>query len=347
MILSRLGVPGRLQGRLQADVHGDWHGEASGRVVQVDGSAAVAGLDYADPRMLGGDQLHADSVAVQARFSVSNQLLHVGRLVLHSELGHLDVSGSTHVAHLAGADWRRLVRPPFGPEGQRVAGRLDLAQLARTLPRTLRVRGGTELTSGQMEFEFTGSDPGGNAIWQGSVQTSTLTGLHGGRTVQWDQPLQLALQCAQSPGGLLLEQVSCQAGFLELSGHGRSDEGEVTVEGDLTKLASELGKFFDMRQLQLEGRVSAEASWHFPEGQSADASARLSLNDFQLVTGADRVWREKQLTVTLSATGSACRDRTPGQTSNRHRCSCRLLTIDWTRRLPEPFRGKTHRATGR
>ena len=112
------------------------------------------------------------------------------------------------------------------------------------------------------------------------------------------------MRVCQSPGGLLLEQVSCQAGFLELSGHGRSDEGEVTVQGDLTKLASELGKFFDMRQLQLEGRVSAEASWHFPEGQSAEASARLSLDDFQLATGADRVWREKQLIVTLSATGN-------------------------------------------
>ena len=201
MILHRLGVPGRLQGRLQADVHGDWRGEASGRVVQVDGSAAVAGLDYADPRMLGGDQLHADSVAVQARFSVSNQLLHVGRLVLHSELGHLDVSGSTPSRTWLAPIGARLVRPPFGPEGQRVAGRLDLAQLARTLPRTLRVRGGTELTSGQIEFEFTGSDPGGNAIWQGSVQTSTLTGLHGGRTVKWEQPLQLACGCANRLAG--------------------------------------------------------------------------------------------------------------------------------------------------
>ena len=240
-------------------------------------------------------------MTVTTNLSVSKNQLHVEQAAIDCELGRVQVAGSANVADLLAARWQDVVRRPMGPDGHRVTGQVELARLAKTLPHTLSIRDGTELTSGLVQFEFTGSQQQGEATWQGSVQTSQLAGLHDGRTVRWERPLQLLFTVRQSPEELFIEQLHCQSDVLQLSAQNRDGQGTLSAEGDLTKLTSELAKFIDFRDAQLAGRIKADVNWRYQKGQNIEAGAELALDDFHLATSPERRWQEKQLAITLSA----------------------------------------------
>src|SRR5262249_22684761 len=112
--------------------------------------AATGKLDAADIRFtagcLGGDlvELPAASLAVDA--AIDGRRLSAKELSVHSEWCEVQATGEFDLAQLAGASLDQLPASDAS-----LTARVDLPQLTRMLPRTLGLRPGVRIDSGNIE----------------------------------------------------------------------------------------------------------------------------------------------------------------------------------------------------
>ncbi|MCH7636284.1 MAG: Rieske 2Fe-2S domain-containing protein, partial [Proteobacteria bacterium] len=81
------------------------------------------------------------------------------------------------------------IRCPYHSWNYKLNGELDLVQVARMLPETLRIREGTEITSGKLRLAVSGRNQKGKSIWSGRIDASHLGAQADGRTLVWENPL--------------------------------------------------------------------------------------------------------------------------------------------------------------
>ena len=139
-LLRRLDPDLALAGSLTADVTATWGKDAAGRTTAtVDGTLGVKNLALAGP-WLGGDTLRLASADLPLRASVAGRAVRVERADFTSDVGTLSVAG----AFDPDEPLDKLLERP----GAKIDATVDLAKLAATLPKLLRVRGGPKSARG-------------------------------------------------------------------------------------------------------------------------------------------------------------------------------------------------------
>jgi hypothetical protein len=156
---------------------------------------------------------------------------------IKSDLARLNASGTLYVAGLSGDSTARQ----SAEEGAlsilangdcHIQGELDLTKFALVFPDLVRVREGTELTSGTLRLDLAGRPDAGQRRWDGTIEAKSIAALAGGRSITWDQPVRVTFQAHDSADGPVLDVLDCKSDFLRASTR-QSADATVSVSGDL------------------------------------------------------------------------------------------------------------------
>ena len=184
---------------------------------------------------------------------------------------------------------------------------LDLAELARQFPATLRLRDGLRPTGGTLELKGR-VRPGGELA--GAVRVSDLSATLAGRAVTWPRPVSASAALGRTADGPRLTSLRVTSDVLAVSGKPRGDGFAASFRCDLAALREATGRFADLDGVTLAGVATGELA------VSADGPARLgtalagTVREFAFAPSpASGVWREREVELTGSATFALPRSR--------------------------------------
>ena len=111
---------------------------------------------------------------------------------------------------------------------------LDLVAVARVLPETLRIREGTEITSGDIRLAVASSSQEGEPAWSGQLAASRLGAKADGRALAWENPLTVDFAMRQTTNGMIIDRADCTSSFLHATAAGSLENLTATANFDLS-----------------------------------------------------------------------------------------------------------------
>jgi translocation and assembly module TamB len=289
----------QLGGRLSTRLSGAWGTLADSGQASVQGEALVTDLDFA-AAALGKDRVRLARVEVPCHLVQNGDLLEVQQLAVRCELGNVSLSGSAKMSDFSDTDMlAALVR-----ENYKLDGALDLVQVARVLPETLRIREGTEITSGNVRLAVASHTQNGESAWSGQIDASHLGAQANGRALVWENPLAIDFTARQTADGIVVDKAECTSSFLHASAAGSIHDLTAAANFDLARLVAELSQFADLSQLELAGQGEAKLTLKRADGDRFTADGDFQVQGFQFVPIAGgQPWREDRLRAEFDLSG--------------------------------------------
>ncbi len=296
--VERLSPGTELSGRVTSALQCEWtpQGDGAAAKTKIEGNVHTENLVLAGG-WLGNDRLQLASLDVPCRISQNGPRVEIAQLDLDCDVGKVTYQGAI--------DLTDGMLASLGREAYELNGQLDLARLSQMLPETLRVRQGTKITEGDVTIRLVSSQQGETGKWSGRIETSRLTALSGTRQITWDDPLLVTFDARQGDKGFLVDELRCEASFLELEAAGEPDYFSVSASYNLQKLSDELRQFFDLRDVQLAGDGWTYVTWQQNEDGTFEADGETQIRDLIVVVPGSRPLREANLVALLEATGRA------------------------------------------
>ncbi len=289
-VLRRTAPGINLTGALGGDVRIDW-GER-GETVQLD-AVAIDRFQLAAPQWLGADQVVVPGISLQGRASRQDRTWQVTDFAVGSDVVSLRASGQGATTGSPSEDWSALV-----------AGNVDVARLAQMLPQTLRIRESVQLTSGRISGSLAGLQGNDGSRWDVAVTAADLAGTHDGLPIRFDEPVEIALTARQQGSDTIVDRLTCQASFFRLDASGTQQQGTLAAQGDLTQFFKEVSRFVDVGDLGLAGRLQTDIRWNLIAPGQVALQAAAEATNFELTHGDQPPWREAQMRIELTATGT-------------------------------------------
>lgn len=294
--LARRVVPEvELDGALDADVNvrAD-EGGRGGPVHAMEGRVGAQELVVSGP-WLQGDVLTLARLEMPCDLTWNDREIAVDELSATCDVGQLRYQGTLPAD---AASWSDLTQLP----GE-LRGKLDLAQLAAKLPRTVHVREGTQITDGDVELELVSQAQGEQMLWHGRVETSNLVAVSNGRPLTWEKPILVTFEGRDNEAGAQIDHLYCQSKFLELEAAGTREYLSASASFNLERLNDELGRFLDLGELRLAGDGWSHMTWkQQPDGRFT-VDGETQVRGWQLLRPDAHPWQEENLLVFLEMSG--------------------------------------------
>ena len=233
--LLRRFEPGlMLAGSLTADLTATWSKDAA----SVEGKLAVVNLAVSGP-WLNGDTLRLASVELPLNVSKSGRAVRIEQAELVSELGRVSISGAF--------DPDEPIEKFLERPGGKLDANIQLAKLAVTLPKLLRVRAGTELREGNLVVKVESRATPEGTAWNGNVKTTALKAMRDGREIKWDEPLSVEFAGRFKPGQLpVFDKLVCLSEFIAIQAEVKPESIRAAANIYLDRLAVRLADFVDL-----------------------------------------------------------------------------------------------------
>lgn len=268
---------------------------------------AAQNLFVASPSQWGPDQVQLSSVAGSGEVWRGNGEWQFRKVTLTSDVAAVEASGGGPADH-AKSIGSELANA-FRRGNWEIRGNADVAKLSAMLPNMLRLREGTHVSSGQLTVVLTSNvKPEGNS-WDAELQANQLAAIHAGTSFEWKKPILVKAAVTESTNGILINQLTCESSFLQLSGKGTLQQGQFAVNGDLSQFVNEVGRFVDLGTLRAGGNFNGQLDWQSTDGQVLSVTGKGSAREFELTATADRPWREKQLDLAFQAAAKVTEGR--------------------------------------
>ena len=276
---------------------------ATAHALQIDNFAAQQ-LSLSAPQLIGRDEVKLSQLNAKGNVLLRGGRCELQNVQLESDVASVMANGAVSLDALLANKSAAGVLAVLQNEDVQLGGELDLAQLAQLLPGTLRIREGTQISSGKIQVSLASRGEDGQRHWDGKIETTNLTAVDNGRQITWEQPLRVTLAAHQSSAGPVIEHLTCQSSFLQADARGTLAKGDASVQGDLNQLAQELDQFIDLGAIKLAGKLDGGFQWEQRGRDEIVAQGQLQLTNFAVATSGGRPWHEQQLTIQLSASGS-------------------------------------------
>ncbi len=303
-IAQRFAGPCDAAGRLTSDLTVRYS-DAADAPLEVNGRASVADLQLYAPQWLGDDPARD---VLQSKLSTYN-----GSLIVHFDrLLANQVSFASDIGLVVELDGELpLDLPAEQTPAQLLAvlagrdvfarGQIDLANLAAAAPGVLRIREGTKITQGTVQFAVQSKEENERRAWLAEVITSNITAESAGRQIAWKQPIIVKLVARDTPSGPFVERLDCQSDFFTASGQGHLHEAAFTADADLAKLAAQLGQIVDLDDVKLAGVIHAGLRAERGADQLVNVISNAKIQGLQLETPGMSPWREENLLLGVNA----------------------------------------------
>jgi hypothetical protein len=300
-IVRRFALDLRPRGPLSAEGRYEWSDSFAAQKIAIK-EAASAGLALASPP-LAADEVHAQIQHLSGILELADGRITASDLRLDSDVARLRGSGSLALASYSLAGLLAALQSASADDSLAVQGDIDAALVAEQLRRSLRLRDDTRITQGVVTLSVGSKVVDRRRGWEATLRMDKLVAEAAGRSVIWNEPVQLACVVQQSPQGLIIRKLSAQASFAQVEGSGTLAQGELTADADLDQLRRELSRFAELGSGELAGQLSGKIQWQQGESDSWSARADARVQDFQLAFPGMVPWREHDLQLAAEASG--------------------------------------------
>lgn len=303
-LLRRVAPGTELTGNLSANLKGHWDDARGGKRAQgVKGRISGENLDLAGP-WLGADRLQFEELDIPCEIVWKNDTLRIDVLQVACDAGQIACQGTIPRARrLLASESKAEFLEHLSHARGKIAGEVDLAELARLLPDTLRIRPGTDITSGRILLDVASVTDPKHVTWNASLEATRLVAIDRGREIVWDQPLRVNASIRRQGDAFEIPKLTCESDFLRLSGAGTRDDFQLQCSYDLTRLAKEVSRFADLGDTKLAGKGTAEMSWQLGRRERFQLEASLNVQNLELARPGASPWFEQQLSLRARGIG--------------------------------------------
>jgi hypothetical protein len=247
---------------------------------------------------LGDETLTCNSLNLRGQIAQTAEGWRLDNVALLCDFARLEARGALPHRSDADLDWLNLIRD-VQREDVQIAGQLDVAALTTMLPKTLRIRPTTRITSGNVKFSLA-SQRGDEPSFSASLQASDLAAVENGRPFAWKEPVLATANFRYTADGPVIDQLVCHAEFLDVVASGRWNSGTAKIQGDLNRMAAELGRFVDLGEFRMAGRIDGQLQWNQAAAERLNATGRIELHEFELAAAQSLPWREQRLVIDVA-----------------------------------------------
>ncbi|MFH1920911.1 MAG: hypothetical protein ABIP48_13660, partial [Planctomycetota bacterium] len=297
-VFDRAALKMRLAGRLSSRVDCRWSAPSFFEAMAVEGTVTAEDLVLAAD-FLGPDQVELDRLHVTCKVARQAGRVEVDRLDVESDAGTARITGMFAINE----ETAKNVLAWLPAQTFELEGRLDLARLAAMLPGTLRIREGTEVTSGRFELSAASERGPQGMNWRARIEAGNLAAVNQGRQLVWQQPVLIHLAARETPQGPIVESLKCDSNFLKLHAAGTLEQLDASASFDLSQLAGQLGQFVDLGNTRLAGDGWAQFNWQRSEAKDFQTDGELQVRNFELALEGQPSAAEESLILSLAATG--------------------------------------------
>jgi hypothetical protein len=290
----------QLTGVMSLDGHATWSQPSLGKLNIETWGRMEAGEFEITAARLQGDRLQSEKLVLPWKLTLIDGIINADELKLVGDWVELAAEGSLPLTDLQNLSFTQLPRRNFS-----LNAKVDLPRLAAMLPRTLQIREGVRINSGDLNVSANAGDSEDKFTWTANARLENLIGKNGNHTIAWQQPVDIAATWVEAGTSARLDRVKLTAPFA--SGDFTTTENRVTgeLQLDLAQLTQELGQFVDLQGLTCQGSATGNLTLTASEGDAFAADADITLKQFAALRGKEIIWEEPQLNVTFNAVGSA------------------------------------------
>lgn len=224
--------------------------------------------------LLKGDRVQTRELAMNAAMSQGKGTINIQTLQVKSDWASASASGTLpttfkSLGDLLAADSATSLKGDFN---------CNVAAVLSQIPKTLGLKEGTQVTSGQL----TGNVATATAAGQKQIRASaTLAGLGGameGKKIALSEPIKAEALVSSSKAGISFDKIDVLAPFAKINCAGSAQSIQYSAEADLMKLQSELGQFVDFGKYKLAGAFTSKGQIAVGPDKIATAASSVLTN---------------------------------------------------------------------
>ena len=294
-----------------ADVGGEFNSDASVTLISTptgidwhwEGTISIERLIVAGIAALKRDRLALNQVEFSGHVASTQGRVATQDFKLTTDVCSFTATGDFPLDRHSQKSSLELVQSLLSDEDYHIDGRVDLKKLAALLPQTLRIREGTEITSGDVKVQFVGVAVDGVRRWSGVAGIVGLNGVNQGKKIPWDKPIAARVNAHRDHDAIVVDLLECKSEFLQVSGKGTLDDARFTASGDLSKLLVNVERFVDLGIQELSGQMKASGELRRKDADHVELTSKIMLDDFAYVISKNSVWHEQHLELSINAAG--------------------------------------------
>ena len=237
------------------------------------------------PHFEQSEQLHLGPTEIQGMLSLDAKQLSCNGLTIDSPLihGHVTAALERHtLQQLSELNVRDLnVLGALVTQKTNIHINLNVAQLAQCLPHTLRVREGLTIKRALVELILETKTVDGNRQLVGVLRTDDFVGISQGRNISWHTPCHAEVVIRDSTNGLMMETLSCDAGFAQATAQGSLNHGSITLNAQLDDFVDQAGRFIDLSGFVMQGEIDVHADWQGNFNKEVQLETKLLVKGLQ------------------------------------------------------------------
>jgi len=249
--LALAGVDVQAKGLVRGQVKGQIK---NGLIENLNADVKAKDLDITGT-MLKGDRLQTGDLDINTTLSQGKETIDIQSLQIKSDWASASASGTVpttikSIGDMLSAKSNYSLKGKFN---------CDLAAVSSQMPKTLGLKEGMQLTSGQLNgIVDTSTKTGGQKQIQANATITALEGTVEGKKIALSQPIEAVAQISSDKAGINFDKVDVSSSFVKINCAGNTKSLKYTAQADLAKLQAELGQFVDFRQCKMSGEVHHE-----------------------------------------------------------------------------------------
>ncbi len=249
-LLALAGVDVQAKGFVEGQVRGQIK---EGRIENLSTNVKGRNLDVTGA-VLKGDRLQTGNLEIHAALSQGQETINIESLQLKTDWASASAGGIVPTTFKSLGD--------LLASGSKVSLKGDfqcnLAAVASQMPKTLGIKEGMKVTSGQLSGNVATATTGGQKQIQALATVAGLEGTVEGKKIALSDAIKAEALISSAKAGMNFDKVSVTAPFANINCAGSMASLTYNAEADLTKLQSELGQFIDIGPYKLAGQFSGK-----------------------------------------------------------------------------------------
>jgi hypothetical protein len=202
--------------------------------------------------MLKGDKLQTSNLDINVKLNPKTDAINIDNLQVKSDWASITANGIVPTTFKSLDDL-------LGPKSNyNLKGKFncDLAAVSSQMPKTLGLKEGMQLISGQLNGSVdTSSKTGGQKQIQANATITALEGTVDGKKIALSQPIEAQAQISSDNTGINFNKVDVSSSFAKINCAGSTKSLKYSAQADFAKLQAELGQFVDFGQYKISGEV--------------------------------------------------------------------------------------------
>ena len=213
-----------------------------GQLENLDGVISGRDIDLTMPQ-LKGDRLKTSILNLDAKIQRQKDLLDVKQFNFRTDWATVQATGQLPTT----TDALQQFFDPQSKYNLNAVFQLNLAAIASQMPKTIGLKPGTAISSGQIKGDIKTITEGGLRKIDGQANLENLKGTVDGKPVAISAPITAVVQLTSDEAGVIkYDRLDLSAPFAKINGSGTMEALNYDANVDFGKLQGELGQFINI-----------------------------------------------------------------------------------------------------